>query len=422
MESMPAMTIERFRSLVGERTIYIYAVNLEGIGYLKRFLHYGFKVGGFIDSRSFPGNCRRGQPVTHPDAFFTGPRDDALVLITAKHRQTRRLAIEQCERAGLRRHESLFVASDLCDYYPTIEIAGKCNLRCISCNMGLPGANKKGGYMRAGTFARVLAKMQTEIPFLNSLYLYLWGEPLLNPDLPEIVRIASEAGVACEISTNLNEAKNLEALVAANPEIIVVPCSGVGESFEMTRTGADWNKFHANLHALRALIDEHGVETTVRVHYHMYKHNLGAEYEEIEALSQKLGFQFLPILAQIFPEYVLRHVMYGEPIPAPMQRANELLIYPIEDQRAYARRNTDKSCFMMKVFPVVRWDTSTVHCSNLTFPVLKSSYLDASLDELLKIRSDNDFCNQCIEHSMHRFFDVSASVQTVDGQRVVVRD
>ena len=422
MGSMQAMTIEGLRTLAKGRAVYIYAVNLEGIGYLKFFLRQGFEVGGFIDSRSFPENTRRGKPVIHPDVFFSGPREDALVLITAKHRQTRRQAIEQCERAGLLRHTTYFVASDLCDYYPTIEIAGKCNLRCISCNMGLPGANKKGGYMRASTFRKVLDKMQSEIPFLNSLYLYLWGEPLLNPDLAEIVRSASEAGVACEISTNLNEAKNLEALVAANPEIIVVPCSGVGESFEMTRTGGDWKKFHANLHALRELMDKHGVETTVRVHYHMYKHNMGTEYDEIEALSKKLGFQFLPILAQIFPEYVLRHVMYSEPIPAPMQRANELLHFPIDDQLAYARQNTDKSCFMMKVFPVVRWDTSAVHCSNLTFPVLKSSYLDATLDELLTIRHDNDFCSKCIEHSMHRFFDVSASVQTVGGERIVVRD
>ena len=424
MTGLQAMTAQKFRELANGRPIYIYAVNLEGIGYLKLLTRMGFDVGGFIDSRPIPGGTKRGKPVIPPDVFFARKDENAraLVIITAKHRQTKRLAMQQCEEFGLVRHQSYFIATDLCDYLPTIEVAGKCNLHCISCNMGLPGANKKGGYMSAATYRKVLEKMCEEIPFLNSVYLYLWGEPLMNPEIGEIIRITSECGVACEVSSNLNDAKHLEKLVAAQPEVIVVPCSGVGENFELTRTGGKWAKFHKNLHDLRALIDKHQVDTAVRVHYHMYKHNMERDYDEVEQMTKDLGFQFLPILAQIFPEYVLRHVMFNEPIPAPMLRANEMLYYPIEDQLAYARQNTDRNCFMIKVFPVVRWDASVVHCSNLTFPVVGKNYLDTSLDALLKERHDNQFCTKCMDHSMHRFFDVAASVQVVDGKRVVVRD
>jgi hypothetical protein len=146
------------------------------------------------------------------------------------------------------------------------------------------------------------------------------------------------------------------------------------------------------------------------------------DFDTIKAMAEELGFQFLPILAQIFPEYVLRNVIYGEPIPPQMLRANDLLYFPIADQLAYAQQNTSRNCFMLKVFPVVRWDTSVVHCSNLTFPVLTSNYLEHSLDELLKQRYDNKFCNTCMDHSMHRFFDVAASIKEVDGKRTVVRD
>lgn len=416
-----AVSPAAFRSLVGNRRIFVFSVNLEGIGFVRRFRRLGLDVGGFIDSRPFPDGRKHGLPVVPPDDFFAGDPGEVFVLITAKHRQTRRWAIELCETFGLEKDRTYMTATDLCDYLPTIEITGLCNLHCISCNMGLPDANKAGGLMSAETYRRVLGKMTEEIPFMNSVYLYLWGEPLLNPDLPEIVRITAEHGVACEISTNLIDVRKLDPFVAAGPDVIVVPCSGVGENFGLTRTGGEWKKFRANLFKLRESLDRHGVETVVRISYHMYRHNLGEDYDEVRELAQTLRFQFLPVLAQIFPERVLRHVVYGEPIPAEMQRASEMLCYPIDEQLAYARTNKDRICFMMKVFPTVRWNTSVAHCSNLMDPVISPNYLETPMDELLARRDGNGFCTTCMDHGMHRYFDVAAAVQEENGKRTVVR-
>jgi hypothetical protein len=309
-----AMPLEDFRALLGTRTIYIFSVNLEGIGFTRRLSRLGFEVGGFIDSREFPDAHRQGKPVIHPDRFFAGNPEEVFVIITAKHRETRRRAIGLCETFGLQRNVSYLTSTTLCDYLPTIEIAGSCNLRCISCNMGLPGANKYGGLMSAATYRQVLEKMVTEIPFLNSVYLYLWGEPLINPNLPEIIRITREFGVASEISSNLVDGRRLEAFVKARPDVLVAPCSGIGDNFALTRTGGDWESYRENLYKLRSYLDKYSQETTVRITYHLYKHNLEEDYTAVETLARELGFQFLPVLAQIFPERVLRHVIDGDPI------------------------------------------------------------------------------------------------------------
>ncbi len=421
--TLPALTADEFRRLIGNRKIFVFSVNLEGIGFVRRFGRLGLDVGGFIDSRPFPGGIQRGKPVIPPDRFFSeNAPGDVFVLVTAKHRQTRRWAIELCEQLGLEKNTGYMTSTDLCDFLPTIEVAGICNLHCISCNMGLPGANKKGGFMSADTYRRVLSKMTEEIPFMNSVYLYLWGEPLVNTELPEIIRISSEYGVACEISTNLTDIRHLDKVIEAGPDVLVVPCSGIGEHFGMTRTGGDWEIFRRNLYALREAIDRYHAETVVRITYHLYKHNLGEDYEVVESIAKELGFQFLPVLAQIFPESVLRHVIYGEPIPDEMLRANEMLFYPIAEQLAYAQENKDRICFMMKVFPTVRWDTSVVHCSNLMNPVVSGNYLEASLADLIRRRDGNGFCTKCMDHGMHRFFDVSASVSVDDdGQKRVSR-
>lgn len=417
-----SMTIETLKQLTNRRKIYVFSTNLEGTGCVKLFKQIGLAVGGFIDSRQFKNEYKCGVPIIHPDVFFNSLAQEAVVVISAKHRQTRKWAIEKCTNAGLIRGESFFMSTDLCDFFPTIEIAGKCNLRCITCNLGVPSANKSGGFMSAADYRAVLRKMKNEIPFLNSVYLYTWGEPLLNPDTSEIISITSELGVASEISTNLTVSASLiEKAIKANPDFLVVPCSGVEDHFELTRTGGKWNVFKENLYRLREYINKYRAETTVRIHYHMYKNNLEEDYDIVSTLCEELEFQFLPIVAQIFPEYVLRNILYNQPIPEQMQQANKLLYFPFEDQLSYAIENKNRICFMKKVFPVIRWDKSVVQCSNLSFPTLNHNYLATALSELLGTRENNRFCSQCMEHGMHRFFDVAAIVKLVDGKRIIER-
>ena len=44
-----------------------------------------------------------------------------------------------------------------------------------------------GKYMSASDYKKVITKMVSEIPFLYLVDLYVFGEPLLNKELPEIM-------------------------------------------------------------------------------------------------------------------------------------------------------------------------------------------------------------------------------------------
>ncbi|MBI4353373.1 MAG: hypothetical protein HY593_05555, partial [Candidatus Omnitrophica bacterium] len=120
-----SVTTEAFTRSVNGRKIYVLSTNLEGTGCVKLFKQMGLAVGGFIDSREYKNNQKCGVPIVPSDEFFGSYGKDAVVVIAAKHRQTRKWAIERCKDAGLRRGESFFVSTDLCDCFPTIEIAGK---------------------------------------------------------------------------------------------------------------------------------------------------------------------------------------------------------------------------------------------------------------------------------------------------------
>ncbi|WP_217126452.1 radical SAM protein [Hydrogenophilus thiooxidans] len=416
------ITPEDFKKIIRTKKIFIYSANLEGKGFVRRLDFLNLKVNGFIDSRKFKDSVHFGYPVIHPDDFFSNfTPNEAIIIITAKHREIRRLAQEFCIKNGWVRGETFFLSTDLCDFYPTIEVSGICNLKCITCNMGLPGANKRGGMMSAETYELVLHKLSNEIPFLNSVYLYQWGEPLLNPDLPKIVEISHNKGISVEISTNLMDIRNLEKLIKTEPDVLIVPCSGTGRNFEIARTGGKWKKFEKNLYKLKEYIEKHSPATFVRISYHIYKDNINKDFDEVKKIAEQLGFYFEPILAHVFPEKMLHHVLYGVPIPETMKIANDLLLYSIEEQLAYAQSVKDRPCFMIKCFPTIRWDTSVVHCSNLMEPTLTRSFLDIPLEEILKNRKANGFCNKCMQHGMHRFFDVAIKVVEKEGVRTIER-
>lgn len=76
-----------------------------------------------------------------------------------------------------------------------LEITNICNLRCSFCH----GTRRAARVMTAAEF-RVLAEKLT--PYTDYLYLHVLGEPLMHPELPEILDISAALGFRTCITTN----------------------------------------------------------------------------------------------------------------------------------------------------------------------------------------------------------------------------
>ncbi len=413
-------TYDSVREMIKGRDIYIYAVNLEGMGIYKLFSKLEYNIKGFIDSRKFDKNKRFGLPIINPDDFFKDYTHDKFIIIATKHRNTKKDILERFGILNIKKDIDFIIATELTEYLPTIEVVGSCNLKCISCEMGLPQATNKG-FMSLDNYKKVLTKMTQEIPFMNSVCLYLWGEPFLHPNLAEIIKFSSELGVATDISSNLNYDKHLEEIVKANPDMLTIPCSGVGANYEITHTKGKWEIFEQNLYKLREYIDKHNVDLPVRVIYHMYKHNLEEDYDYVEKLVKKLNFFFFPVLANIFPGKVYDYAVEKKVLPKEMLKANEMMIIPIDEQLEKSYENRHLPCPVIKAFPTVRSDNSVLNCCNMVYELENSNYLEKTLIELVKQRNQSDLCKKCIEKGVHRFFDINAKVENVDGKRIVRR-
>lgn len=76
-----------------------------------------------------------------------------------------------------------------------IEITNICNLRCDFC----PGTRREPRTMTAEQFRALAVKLR---PHVSYFYLHVMGEPLLHPQLEEILAICAEVGAKPCITTN----------------------------------------------------------------------------------------------------------------------------------------------------------------------------------------------------------------------------
>ena len=142
-------------------------------------------------------------------------------------------------------HKPLFVS---------VEPAAVCQLRCPACPVGLrslqPSAFSRQSFMSLDVWHRVLSEIRDTALIVQ---FYFQGEPLLNKDLPRMIREAHEAGLYTIVSTNAQALTQdmAEALVGAGLDRIIVSMDGLTEeSYGAYRVGGSLEKTKAALRYL----------------------------------------------------------------------------------------------------------------------------------------------------------------------------
>ena len=74
-----------------------------------------------------------------------------------------------------------------------LETTSACNLNCVMCAAQRPAtkAIKPSGYMDLSLFKRLVDEIARELPSIEYVYLHKDGEPLLHPDIVEMIQYAS---------------------------------------------------------------------------------------------------------------------------------------------------------------------------------------------------------------------------------------
>ena len=126
------------------------------------------------------------------------------------------------------RHTPLFVS---------VEPSAVCQLHCPACPVGRSPLRLPHGFMPRDLWERVLAQIKDSAFVIQ---FYFQGEPLLNKDLPQMIKEAHEAGLYTIVSTNAQAMtpELAKALVAAGLDRIIISMDGLTqESYSAYRVG-----------------------------------------------------------------------------------------------------------------------------------------------------------------------------------------
>jgi hypothetical protein len=288
-----------------------------------------------------------------------------------------------------------------------IDIAGTCNLGCASCPVGntpLKTASRgrqPRGFMPFEQFSKTLEKILRECPVERPVIsIYNWGEPLLHPDVGRIVRLVRSHDLYCAVSTNLNQDRFLDDLVAAGPSNIKISLSG----FTQDVYGRTHNKGHievvkTNMRRLRELIDQYGSRIDVFIGYHDYIGNDGDELASMEALARELGFGLKHKIARVAPLEKVLPLSSDGSVPEAADRPifDLLLVKPAEWTRVALGEGVEEACVMRDQEMALNYDGSVALCCNV-FDYANNvapDFLAVSHDELQARKNRHELCGPC---------------------------
>ncbi len=176
-------------------------------------------------------------------------------------------------------------------FFIQIEPTNFCNLKCPRCPAGGLGFNRSKRHMKLEEFRSIIDDMEDYLLFI---VLWDWGEPLLNPDLPEMIRYASERDIKTVVSTNCNcdffcDEGYMERLLRSGLNTLILAVDSIRqENYEKYRVKGDLNKSLEGIKKVVSLKKKIGTGPSITMRMVLMKQN-EHELRDLRRLAKRLG-------------------------------------------------------------------------------------------------------------------------------------
>ncbi len=171
----------------------------------------------------------------------------------------------------------------------SIEVSSVCNLKCPQCPTGMGYIkNRKNKYLSTLNFKKIISQFNGRI---SNLILYFQGEPFMNNQFIDIIKVAHHHKIYTQTSTNaqLINKKLAEQIVKSGLNRIIISIDGSKqESYEKYRVGAQIEKctnaiIYINYYKKLYNLHHPKIETQMLI----FKHNEN-EIRDFQLLSKSL--------------------------------------------------------------------------------------------------------------------------------------
>jgi len=251
--------------------------------------------------------------------------------------------------------------------------------------------------MNAETLDRILEKATREC-VVQWVSLFNWTEPLLHPDIANMVRVVKKHGAPISLSSNLNVLRNPEELLSANPDFLRISLSGFTQGvYERGHRDGDIEEVKKNMIELARAKSRVGSTTVVEVFFHKYNYNLH-EIEPMKSFSEGLGFLFTSYLAQIYPVERIIAIAKGSITDADREVLDALAL-PLDQALSFTAAKGFSGCTLLddQVAIDVRGNVTICCAASMDRSNTVGNFLETPLAEIQRLRNQHSLCGSCME-------------------------
>ncbi len=250
-------------------------------------------------------------------------------------------------------------------YYVVIEPTNICNLKCPLCPTGQGIGGRPKAKLSYANFKKIIDDLG---PYLYSLRLENWGEPLLNEEIFDMISYAKSKKIATSFNTNFTflDEHSAERLILSGVGHIKISLDGTsGESYAKYRVGGDFNKVVNNIKLLvKKRTDLNKTNPFIEIQFIVMKHNED-QITEMQRLCLDLGVDGLflerarpDMREDIFNSDSVNIEKFKEWLPQDTK-------YSIFDYRTKRRKDRPRICGWLWTSTVINCDGTIVPCCGI---------------------------------------------------------
>jgi len=255
-----------------------------------------------------------------------------------------------------------------------VDASSLCNIRCRTCSL-------REWYPRKGNMTlQTFRRLRDVLPRIRHLALSNSAEPLMNPDLEEMVRLARKWGgpeLVTSINTNgmLLDERRAFRLIKEGLSCLEFSLDGARPAtFERIRSGANFERVTENIRTLFGVKQRlRRANPYVSARFVLFEEN-ASELIEVLELAHSLGIRHVVVNGlEPYDREMAGRVLYGTPPDPETAR-----LFDIAEERARAlgmrldlpalSPGPELACHSLMNCCIVLWDGTVVPCSPFAYP------------------------------------------------------
>jgi len=240
------------------------------------------------------------------------------------------------------------------------ETGNICNLRCTLCptGQGKPGLPK--GMLSFQIFKHVLNELEK---YLITVEFGNWGEPLLNPELPRMIRYAKYRNICVILDTNFNVPREIiYQLMLSKPNKIHISLEGASQqSVEKYQQGNNFKKVLSNLRYAQQLNSKLDLGVQIKWGFTVNKFN-EFEIPTARKICRELGIKLSlgAIRCDTSSEVFMNPTQQYQNVKEWLPKNQKFSMYDyFRRRRKFIPRN---GCSFLWNYSVINWDGSVFPC------------------------------------------------------------